>query len=290
MGGRGSKSRIQPQPIQMPRMQMQMQAQPPQPQPPQQPPQQPPIQQTPPQPQAAALNQNFPDTDNAPFHDLLGGRNYYQSQLLDIDATTALTDYLDPNTTPGSLYNFSQNMNYAVANGQALNPQQQYAWDSITGAMHNLGQNLNLTRYDHGSALDEIMSQAGIPGTHDRYSIGQLKQMLTGVQFTDKRILSTSFNNFKNASDPSTFTTREVKITYRAKASTQALMPGISQIGMYGRGKGDDFGEMLLAPSGGGHNAPRVVDIRYTGSGARPPRGSKSNLSLKQIEIVVEID
>lgn len=288
MGGRGSKSRIQPQPIQMPRMQMQ--AQPPQPQPPQQPPQQPPIQQTPPQPQAAALNQNFPDTDNAPFHDLLGGRNYYQSQLLDIDATTALTDYLDPNTTPGSLYNFSQNMNYAVANGQALNPQQQYAWDSITGSMHNLGQNLNLTRYDHGSALDEIMSQAGIPGTHDQYSIGQLKQMLTGVQFTDKRILSTSFNNFKNASDPSTFTTREVKITYRAKASTQALMPGISQIGMYGRGKGDDFGEMLLAPSGGGHNAPRVVDIRYTGSGARPPRGSKSNLSLKQIEIVVEID
>lgn len=288
MGGRGSKSRIQPQPIQMPRMQMQ--AQPPQPQPPQQPPQQPPIQQTPPQPQAAALNQNFPDTDNSPFHNLLGGRNYYQSQLLDIDATTALTDYLDPNTTPGSLYNFSQNMNYAVANGQALTPQQQYAWDSITGAMHNLGQNLTLTRYDHGSALDDIMAQAGIPHAHGNFTVAQLKQALVGKTFTDKRILSTSFNDFKNASDPSTFTTREIKFTYHAKASTQALMPGISQIGMYGRGKGDDFGEMLLAPSGGGHNGYRIVDIKYTGAGARPPRGSKSNLSLRQIEIVVETD
>ena len=264
MGGRGSSSN----------MQRRVAAQP----------TSPPAQQQP-QPQPVQVDANgFSDTDNAGFHDLYNGRNYYNQQNLDIDTRTSLDDYLDPNTVPGSLYNFSQNMNYAVATGQKLNAQQQFAWDSIVVSMHNLGYNVNLTRYEHGDFLDARLAGMGITGGHQGLSVSQLKQALVGRTYTDPRILSTSYNNFKNASDPSTFVTREVKITYRAKASTQALMPG--------DGPGGRLGEMLLGPSGtnGGHNNYRIVDVKSSGAKARPKGGSKTNLSLQQIEVIVEVD
>lgn len=224
----------------------------------------------------------FSDTDNSPFHDLYNGRNYYNQQNLDIDTRMALQDYLDPNTFGSSLYNFSQNMNHAVATGQKLNAQQQFAWDSITGAMHNLGYNVNLTRYDHGDFLDNQLATAGFTHGHAGLSVSQLKSALVGQTYTDPRILSTSYNNFKNATNADTFTSREVKITYRAKASTQALMPG--------DGPGGRFGEILLGPSGTkGHNTYKIVDVKTTGQKARPKGGSTSNRTLTQIEVVVEV-
>ena len=224
----------------------------------------------------------FSDTDNSPFHDLYNGRNYYNQQNLDIDTRTALQDYLDPNTVGSSLYNFSQNMNHAVATGQKLSAQQQFAWDSITGAMHNLGYNVNLTWYDHGDFLDNQLATAGFTHGHAGLSVSQLKAALVGQTYTDPRILSTSYNNFKNATNADTFTSREVKITSRAKASTQALMPG--------DGPGGRFGEILLGPSGTkGHNTYKIVDVKTTGQKARPKGGSTSNRTLTQIEVVVEV-
>lgn len=249
---------------------------------------------TPPQPAAPQTDsQGFSDTDDQDYHALRGGRAYYQQQTLDIDAQTALPDYLDPNTVPGSLYNASQEMNYAVAHG-TMDPQQQYMYDSINNAMHNLGQNLVLTRYDHGGAIDQMLADVtgGKVTSRAGMTLQDLKDMLVGGSYTDKRILSTSYNDFRNSQNPQTFTTREIKITYKAKASTQAMMPGIGSIPMRGSGmrRGDDFGEMLLAPSGNGHNTYKVVDVKYSGAGARPKGGSTSYLPLRQIEIVVEVD
>ena len=119
------------------------------------------IQQTPPNraatpQQAQQLNNSvFSDTDTADFHDLFGGRQYFQKQNLDIDAQVAIVDYLDPNTERGSLYNMSQNMNHAISTGQKLTAQQRYVYDSMVDASHNLGYNLNLTRYDRRSAPPE---------------------------------------------------------------------------------------------------------------------------------------
>lgn len=268
MGGRGSSSNL----LRASNIPAPPQAQPqPQPQP---------VDTQPPQPSIDA--QGFSDTDTAAFHDLYNGRQYYQRQNLDIDARTALQDYLDPNQTGGTSYNFSQNMNNKIANGQPLTAQEQFVKDSLTDAMHNLGYNVNLTRYDHGDFLDARLAAYGYSRSHRTLSVSQMKQALVGQTYTDPRILSTSYNNFKNAADPSTFTTREVKIVYKAKASTQALMPG--------RGPGGDFGEMLLAPSGSGHNNYRIVDVRTTGAKARPKGGSKNSLTLQQIEVVVEVD
>lgn len=244
------------------------------------------LQTTPPMPAAIPMvdDAGFSDTDTSAFHDLYNGRQYYARQGLDIDTRTALQDYLDPNTVGSSLYNFSQNLNHAVATGQKLDAQQQFAWDSITGSMHNLGYNVNLTRYDHGDFLDKLLTVMGSSSkSHVGVSIAKLKKDLVGHSYTDARILSTSYNNFKNAANADTFTSREVKITYKAKASTQALMPG--------DGPGGRFGEILLGPSGTkGHNTYKIVDVKTTGQKARPKGGSISNRTLTQIEVVVEVD
>lgn len=236
------------------------------------------------QPALLAVDANgFSSTDNSPFHQLYNGRQYYNQQNLDVDTRMALQDYLDPNTVGSSQYNFSQNMNWKIQQGKKLNAQEQFAWDSLQNSMHNLGYNVTLTRYDHGDYLDNVLSTAGVRGGHSGMSVSQMKQLLVGRTYSDPRILSTSYNGFKNAADPSTFTTREVKITYRAKASTQVLMPG--------RGPGGDFGEMLLGASGTkGRNNYKIVDVKASGQKARPKGGSKYNLNLQQIEVIVEVD
>lgn len=70
------------------------------------------------QQQAQQANaRTFDDTDNRPYHDLVGGKNYFQSQNLTIDQQLATINYLSPNPEAGSLYSMSQNMNYALAQG-----------------------------------------------------------------------------------------------------------------------------------------------------------------------------
>lgn len=236
----------------------------------------------PPKPVVNRDKNGFADYDAADYHQLYNGKGYYQQQKLSAAAKQELGKYLDPHTEPGSLYNFSQNMNMAAATG-TLNqrPKYQKAFNTIVGSMHNLGYNVNLTRYDHGEFLDRALTSAGVQGGHRGMSVAQMKQALVGTTYSDSRILSTSYNDFKNASNHQTFTTREVKITYRAKASTQALMPG--------DGPGGRFGEMLLAPTSGSQNQYRIVDVKPTGQKARAKGMPIYSMNLNQIEVVVEV-
>ena len=94
---------------------------------------------------AQANARTFADTDNRPYHDLVGGRNYFQSQNLTIDQQIATVNYLSADAESGSLYSMGQNMNYALANGKALNANQQYVYNQMMSSIHNLGENLNLT-------------------------------------------------------------------------------------------------------------------------------------------------
>ena len=227
-----------------------------------------------------ANNANFSATDNAPYHQLYNGRQYYQRQTIDIDGQIAIGNYLSQGAEYGSMYSMSQNMNYAMANGMPLTANQQYVRDGLMGAMHNLGYNVYLNRYDHSQMINTLIQQAGLKGDYSNYTAAQLKSALVGASYTENRFLSTSYNDFKNANDPSTFTSRAVKITYQAKASTQAVMVG-NGVDRYGRV--DRQGEIVLAP-----NQNFVVkDVRYTGNTARK-QGTQS-FSLPQVEIVVEV-
>ena len=265
MGGRGSNSKIQrrtPNPVIQP---MQIQQQPPNILPNQQQAQQ-------------ANNTAFPATDSQDYHDLTNGRNYYQSQNLTIDQQLAVMNYLADQPETGSLYSMSQNMNHAMSTGTPLTANQQFVHDNLLSSMHNLGQNLNLTRYDHAPFINNLLQQAGIANAnYENMSVSQLKQALVGYTYGENKFLSTSHNDFQNAPPGNPFTNRAVKISYKAAASTQAMMPG--------NGPGGALGEMLLAPSGGNKNF-KVVDVKFTGKMAR--RKGTQSFTQPQIEIIVE--
>lgn len=281
MGGRGSKSGLtaRPRVTPAPPQAFQVQQQPPQ------------IQPTASQAQQAN-NAAFSDTDNAPFHDLYNGARYFQQQNLTIDQVTATVQYLRSDKEAGTAYSMSQNMNTLMQNnadaGKAItdgmNANQRFTYKHLMGAMHNLGYNVNLTRYDHGNFVNKLLANAGFRNADfTRMSVAQIQQALVGSKYGEERFLSTSYNNFKNApqSSKDTFMNRAVRIEYRAKAGTQAMMPG--------NGPGGKIGEILLAPSGGRQNF-NVIGVREDSSVRVRQQGTSWLSSQRQLVITVEVD
>lgn len=218
----------------------------------------------------------FSATDTQGFHDLYNGRQYFQQQNLSIDSQVAVINYLSDQPEPGSRYSMAQNMNAAMANGQRLTANQQFTHDNMMAAMHNLGYNLNLTRYDHAPTLNNLLAQYGVRGAnYEHMTAAQLKSALVGRTYSENKFLSTSYNDFRNAPPGNPFTDRAVKFVYRAKASVQAMMPG--------NGPGGRLGEIVLAP-----NTPmKIVDVDFTGQSARH-KGTQSH-TAKQVVVTVEV-
>lgn len=236
----------------------------------------------PPKPQKNYDKLGFADQDDADYHQLYNGRQYYAQQKLTTAQQKAVKNYLEATPEPGSLYSHSQNMNYMMANGQTLTGKYKTTHDGLMSSMHNLGYNVELTRYDHDNMVNSMLGAVGAKGTVSSMSIGQIKKALVGTTMNEDKFLSVSYNDFKNAppGSASTFTTRMVKVTYKAKASTQAMMPG--------NGPGGNLGELILAPTNGKSNpGGKIVDVKY--SGARARRKGTQMLNQQQIEIVVEI-
>ena len=212
---------------------------------------------------------------------------FYRSQKITPAQQAAFDKYTDPNTVPGSLYNFSQEMNTAIIKGRKLTREQQNVWDEVNGSMRELGTKMTLSRFDHADTVQGLLDQLGVSGRAASMSADELKSALVGVGYTDKRILSTSVNGFKNSSNPETFTTRQFKFTYQASEKTKGVMPGVGKTPMRGSGKtsGDDFGEMLLS----GKNKYKIVDVRPTGTRGRSKGKRVTTRDVDQIEIVVSV-
>lgn len=237
-----------------------------------------------------ANNTVFKSVDNSPFHQLFNGQQYYASQNLTADQMNATIQYLRADKEPGSLYSVSQNLNMALMtaadNGVApkLNANQAYTYRHLMGAMHNLGYNVNLSRYDHPAIVNRLLTQTGIKNADfTRLSEKQLQKMLVGHTYGEEKFLSTSYNGFKNApqSSKNTFMNRAVRIEYRAKASTQAMMPG--------NGPGGRLGEVLLAPSGGRKNM-KIVGVRYDTNVKVRQQGTNYLSNQNQLVLTVEVD
>ena len=213
----------------------------------------------------------FSDTDDADFHQLYNGRQYFLKQNIDTAMQNAINVYLDANPTPGSMYSPSQNANYKLRQGMPLNSTEQNMVNNLDRGMHNLGYNLTLTRYDRVGYLSSML---GLPSTvnPDRITAAQLRS-LVGKTYNDPGIVSTSYNNFAKAPPDNCFTDKAVRINIKAPAGAQAFMPGT--------GPGGDFGEMLLA---------RGQNYRVTGARVLNQRSrSGPNHYNHRVEIDVEM-
>lgn len=237
-----------------------------------------------------ANNAAFPDTDNSPFHDLYNGRQYYQQQNLTADQMNAAIQYLRTDGENGGPYSMSQNMNHilvqAALNGTTpqLNANQTYTYRHLMASMHNLGYNVNLTRYDHSELVNRLLGQAGIKNADfTTMSESQLQKALVGTTYGEERFLSTSYNGFKNAPQQTkdTFMNRSVRIEYKAKASTQAMMPG--------NGPGGAIGEVLLAPSQGRQNM-KILGVHFDHGVKVRQKGTSWLSNQSQLVLTVEVD
>lgn len=236
--------------------------------------------QQPQKPQKNYDSKGYADYDDADFHQLYNGRQYFQQQQLDAKQQAAAQNYLEDFAESGSMYSHSQNMNYMMANGQKLTGKYKQTHDGLMSAMHNVGYNVTLTRYDHDDMINGLLKAAGAGSNYQRMSQSAIQKALVGKTVNENKFLSTSYNNFQNARNASTFTSRAVKINYKVKADAQAMMPGV--------GNGGDFGEMVLAPTNGTANrGGKIVGVRFTGQMARV-KGTQS-FTQKQIEIDIEI-
>ncbi len=209
----------------------------------------------------------FRSTDNSPFHTLSNEDGYFSLQNFDPQTQAAITAYLDPRATPGSLYAPSQNMNYAMRQGLPLTRSQQAMRDGLMNGMHNLGENLEMTRY----CRVDYMADLGC-ANFDRMKITTLQRRLVGQTYTDHSFLSASCNKFSKAPGRNSFTDKAVKLNIKAPASAQALMPGT--------GPGGNFGEFVFAPN----QNYRITGVRWTGQ-----RGRSGSKYYKQIELDVEM-
>ena len=163
-----------------------------------------------------------------------------------------------------------------------MNPNQLAMYNNMMSAMHNLGYNVNLTRYDHSGLVNHLLAQAGYKGDFTQMTPTQLSAALVGKPYSEERMVSTSYNNFKNAPQKSkdTFMNRAVRIEYRAKASTQAVMPG--------NGPGGQLGEIVLAPSGGKQNY-RIVGVKYDNNVRVRQKGTNWLSNQRQLVLTVEV-
>ncbi len=209
----------------------------------------------------------FSATDNSPFHTLTDEDGYFKKQHFDAKTKSAITSYLSPHAVPGTLYSVSQHMNNALRRGLRLSNSQQQIKDGLMKGMHNLGENMIMTRYCRIGYMRDLGCV-----NYDKLTIATLQKRLVGKTYTDNAFVSVSCNNFSKAPKSNCFTDKAVKLNIRAPASTKALMPG--------KGPGGNFGEFVFAPG----QKYRITGVRWTGK-----RGRTGMNYYKQIELDVEI-
>ena len=209
----------------------------------------------------------FSATDNSPFHTLADEDGYFKKQHFDAATKTAIASYLSPHAVPGTLYSESQHMNNALRKGLKLSRSQQQMKDGLMKGMHNLGENMIMTRYCRVGYMRDLGC-----ANFDKLTIATLQKRLVGKTYTDNAFVSVSCNNFSKAPKSNCFTDKAVKLNIRAPASTKAMMPG--------KGPGGNFGEFVLAPG----QRYRITGLRWTGK-----RGRTGMNYYKQIEVDVEI-
>ena len=253
------------------------------------------------QPEVDSLG--FRATDNADYHNLWNGRDYYNRQQLTDSQKVAMDWYAIPDKEPSyaapsadGQHSPSQDLNWALANNIPMSATQQEMYNRIMGAMHNTGYNINMTRYDHVGFVNDILHSIGVNGDATNMSVSDLKNALVGVKYGENRFVTASNNDFANALgdgskwNKKVFMQRFVKVSYQVDANVQSVMPGNYSKKDPVSGLTNRLHEHIIAPSKAGNKNYEIVDVRLSGAKAHPKGSSiDSNMFLNQIELVVRV-
>lgn len=128
--------------------------------------------------------------------------------------------------TDASGFSFSQNLNYKLDNGMALNANEQFMKDMLGNGMRPIGKDTVLFRAAH----DDILKQLGIKD-YTKLTQTQLQQKLVGTTMQTTSYTSWSYDKAKNPFLPGQPQGggREVYIINKAQGSTNMFFGAKSQ-------------------------------------------------------------
>lgn len=185
--------------------------------------------------------------------------------IYDPDVTDAIKLYISDSNPNGDGYSHSQNLNYKLDNGMALNPTEKFIDDNIQAGMHAIGKDTTLYRYAH----DDILKAMGI-ADYTKMTDAQLQKALVGTTFKTTSYTSFSYDPKKSPFAPNNALGggREVVIEAKVGKSTKVVFGAKKQAEVIGN-KGNDY---------------RVTGIHFDGSYATPRNGGTKPRVVLEIE------
>lgn len=210
-----------------------------------------------------------------------GGSTRVYGQMDDTQAQSLVTDnsdiyndpdfkdaqklYISPTDANGDGYSYSQNLNYKLDNGIALDPTEKFIDDNLQLGMRDIGSDVTLIRACH----DDILKSCGI-SDYTKLSEQQLQSKLIGTEFQTSSYMSTSYNASKNPFISGTQSGgREVYMNVKVGSKTQVVLGAKAQSEVV-INKGTKF---------------KITGIRYDGTYATPRGSFKS-----KPRVVVDIE
>lgn len=183
--------------------------------------------------------------------------------MYDPDVTDAIKLYISDSNPNGDGFSHSQNLNYKLDNGIALNATEKFIDDNIQAGMHAIGKDTTLVRYAH----DDILQAMGI-SDYTKMTDAQLQKALVGTTFKTTSYTSTSYDAKKSPFAPNQpfGGGREVVMSIKAGKNTQVVFGSKKQA------------EMVLNKG----TQMKVTGIHFDGSYATPRnKGTRPRVVLE---------
>lgn len=181
------------------------------------------------------------------------------------DVKDAIKLYISK-TTDSQGYSYSQNMNYKIDNNLPMNATEKFIDKYMQQGMHDLGNDVVLTRACH----DDILKDIGIKD-YTKLDAQTLQNKLVGLEYQTKAYNSFSYDDSKNP-----FLTgsqaggREVIIKANANKNTKVVFGAKSQSEII-TNKGTKY---------------KITNVSYTGKTATPRNGASKPQILIEVEVI----
>ncbi len=188
-----------------------------------------------------------------------------QNSKYDINTRLAINQYIREDQQANG-FTMSQNLNHALETGAKLNATEQYVYNHLMGAMHDLGKDTVVIRAAHKDFLEAI-------GVRDYQNMSgpQLDAAVKGAVYQEKKFVSAAFDPKKNpfisgyASGG-----REVYLNIKAPRDTKCILGNTSQ------------SEVILSPG----TKYKVAGARFDGTYAHPRAGGRLPRVIIDVEVI----
>lgn len=211
-----------------------------------------------PTPQRAAIPVSYKPLTQQEVDDM----EQQQNSQYDINTRLAINQYIREDVQANG-YTLSQNLNHALENNTPLNATENYVFQRLSAAMHDIGKDTILVRAAHKDFLEAL----GVKN-YQNMTDAQLNAAVVGAEYQERKFVSAAFDPKKNPFiSGSASGGREVYINIKAPSSAKCVLGNAKQseailaIGTKFRATGAHFDGTYATPRLGGVLPRVVIDV-----------------------------